>query len=112
MGEAPTFWQRLYAALGPVAGGMLLDGLDIATFGPMGIYVGWAVGAAVGWWLAGIYGFRTAGRLAIALAAALYLTVPFSEPFPVATAVSAASRFFRQPSPAGEPPEHPPAPEA
>lgn len=93
-----TLWDRIYRALAPVAGGMLLDGLDVATFGPQGLYAGWLVGAVVGWWLAGVYGFRAPGKLMLATAAAIYLSVPFTEPFPVATAVSALARFFGPPA--------------
>lgn len=85
--------RRLYTALGPVAGGILLDVLDVATFGPFGFYVGWLIGLPVGWWMASIYGFGTFGKTLSATLAAVYLTAPFTEIFPVATIISAVARY-------------------
>jgi hypothetical protein len=88
-----NFLSNLYRALGPLAGGILLDTLDIATFGPVGIYVGWFVGYAVGWWMASFYNFHPAGKFLFASIAAIYLTLPMTEFVPVATLVSAFARF-------------------
>jgi len=85
--------RKLYVALGPVAGGILLDTLDIATFGPFGFYVGWLIGLPVGWWMAGVYGFGTFGRVLFATLAAVYLTLPMTEILPIATVISAVARF-------------------
>lgn len=86
-------FQKLYRALGPLAGGILLDTLDLATFGPFGLYVGWFVGLVVGWWIASFHDFGPAGKAVFAGLAALYLTMPMTELFPVATVVSAVARF-------------------
>ena len=32
--------ERLHRSIGPVAGGMILDFADLATFGPLGFYLG------------------------------------------------------------------------
>lgn len=90
---------KLYRALGPLAGGLLLDALDMATFGPLGIYVGWLIGYVVGWWMASFYNFRPAGRFLFASIAAIYLTLPMTEFVPVATLVSAFARFRGTPEP-------------
>lgn len=86
-------FRKLYMALGPVAGGILLDTLDIATFGPFGFYAGWLIGLPVGWWMASIYGFGPLGKTVFATLAAVYLTLPMTEIFPVATVISAIARF-------------------
>ncbi|MHC4824323.1 MAG: hypothetical protein ACYTEP_09925 [Planctomycetota bacterium] len=86
-------FRKLYRALGPLAGGILLDTLDLATFGPLGLYVGWMVGLLVGWWIASIHEFGSIGKALFAALAAVYLTMPMTELFPVATLVSAAARF-------------------
>jgi len=86
-------WPKIYRALAPLAGGILLDTLDLATFGPIGFYVGWLIGAAVGYWMAGIYEFSGKGRLLFAFLSALYMTIPFTEILPVATTISAVARF-------------------
>ncbi|PCJ52889.1 MAG: hypothetical protein COA70_10815 [Planctomycetota bacterium] len=86
-------FKKLYRALGPIAGGILLDVLDLATFGPFGFYVGWLIGLTVGWWMAGIYGFETLGKTVFACMAAIYLTMPFTELLPLATMISAFARF-------------------
>lgn len=85
--------RKLYRALGPLAGGILLDTLDLATFGPFGLYVGWLVGLTVGWWIASMHDFGTFGKAIFAALAALYLTMPMTELFPIATTVSAVARF-------------------
>jgi hypothetical protein len=86
-------FKKLYRALGPLAGGILLDTLDLATFGPFGLYIGWLVGLVVGWWIASIHEFGPMGKASFAALAAVYLTMPMTELFPVATIVSAAARF-------------------
>ena len=88
-----TFFKRLHRTLGPLAGGLLLDTLDLATFGPFGIYAGWFIGLAVGWWMALLYDFRPSTRFLFASLAAIYLTLPMTEFIPVATLISAFARF-------------------
>ncbi len=91
--EREGFGRRLYRALGPLAGGIILDTLDLATFGPFGLAVGWLVGFTVGWWIASLNDFGSWGRLGFALMSALYLTVPWTEVLPLATTVSALARY-------------------
>lgn len=87
------FVRRIYHALGPIAGGILLDTIDLATFGPIGLYAGWLIGLTVGWWMASIYEFGFYGKVVFATFAAIYLTLPMTEFIPVATIVSAIARF-------------------
>lgn len=88
--------RQFYRALGPLAGGIILDTLDIATFGPLGIYFGGFIGFTVGWWITSFYDFGPRMRFAIATLAAIYLTMPLTEILPLATSVSAIARFRGQ----------------
>ena len=88
-----TVPQRLHHAIGPIAGGMILDAADLITFGPLGIYAGAIVGVVVGFWITSIYGLSLAWRIFWAAAAALYCTVPMTELFPVATGISAVAPY-------------------
>jgi hypothetical protein len=88
-----TLLERLHRALGPLAGGIIIDVVDLATFGPIGLVMGALIGGLVGWWVSSIYGFGTRGRALIAILAAIYCTVPFTELFPLATLVAATARF-------------------
>lgn len=89
--------QRLHRALGPLAGGILLDVLDLATFGPVGLYGGFVIAAALGWWISSIYEFSNRARVIFAGLAAVYIAIPFTEIVPVATIVSALARWRKQP---------------
>ena len=57
MGELQGFLQRLCYALGPLGAGIVIDLLDLATFGPIGILVGALVGGYAGWVLGEFEGF-------------------------------------------------------
>lgn len=86
--------DRLHYALGPLAGGMLIDAADLITPGPLGLFGGLLVGLPVGWWVASIYGFSVPSRCLIATLAGIYCTIPATELIPLATLVSAVARFF------------------
>ncbi len=94
--EVPGFVRRLHRALGPLAGGLILDFLDLATFGPLGV-AGFFVGALIGWWITSIYGFSTRAKLSWSIVAGIYCLVPFTEFIPVATIISAVARYKENP---------------
>jgi hypothetical protein len=96
--QQPGFFWRLHRALGPILGGLLLDFTDLATFGPMGI-LGPFLGAAVVLWICSLYRFSTRTKILLAFLGGVYCTVPMTEPFPIATLVCAACRFFEKPPP-------------
>ncbi|MHC4872223.1 MAG: hypothetical protein ACYTFY_10295 [Planctomycetota bacterium] len=88
---------RLHRAIGPVAAGLIIDFIDLATFGPLGFILGPVIGAAAGWWIASIYNYSNKGRIIWAIAAGIYCSLPFTEIIPLATIVSAIARFGEQP---------------
>ena len=83
--ELRGFLQRLYYALGPLGAGIILDVLDLATFGPIGMIAGALVGGYAGWVLGALEGFDRSIRIAFAICTAAYMTIPFTEPIPAAT---------------------------
>jgi hypothetical protein len=91
----PTLWQRLHFALGPLAGCLVLDFVDLATFGPVGLVLGVPLGAGVGYWLGSLYGFQATGRVVLAILSGIYCATPFTELLPVATIIGAVARFDR-----------------
>jgi hypothetical protein len=98
--EAPqqlTVGRRLYNALFPVIGGLVLDLTDFVTFGPIGLYTGLLIGGLVGWLISSIYGFSTKKRLLWALLSGIYCTIPVTEFVPVATILSTIARFDKIP---------------
>lgn len=84
---------RLHRALGPLAGGIVLDFVDLATFGPIGLLGGFVMGGLIGWWISSIYDFSLRGRSVFAVLAAAYTAIPFTEILPLATMISAWARF-------------------
>ena len=97
--QSPTSYlegiaHRLHRALGPVAGALILDFADFATFGPIGLVLGWLVGAVTGWWISSLYGYDMRYRCIWAALAALYCTIPFTAVIPLATIISVIARFF------------------
>ncbi len=105
--------SRLYRALGPIAGGLVLDFVDLATLGPIGLFLGPFLGFAAAMWICSIYRFSLRTKIWLSLLAGLYCMVPMTEPFPLATITMAFCRFFEGPPPSppeNDPPE-PPLPE-
>lgn len=88
---------RVYYALGPLAAGILLDVLDLATWGPVGIAIGAVVGAYAGWIIGGFEGLSRDGRVTLAVCAALYMMIPMTETLPIATAFTLIARFMKGP---------------
>jgi len=91
-----NLFERLHRALGPILAGMLLDLLDLATFGPIGIYAGFIVGAIVGWWIGGLYRFPKSLKIATSILAGIYMTVPMTEFIPIATLIGGVARFLEE----------------
>jgi len=88
--------ERWGGAFGPVLAGMIIDVLDIATFGATGIYIGFLLGAPAGWYLARRLGLDWKRALLAGFGSGIYCTVPFTSPIPVATLIGVWARA-RQP---------------
>ncbi len=80
-------------AFGPVLAGLLIDLVDLATFGPMGLFLGFILGGGVAWYLCGLYGLPLRQKLMWTIAAGVYCTIPFTEFIPVGTLVGAFIRY-------------------
>lgn len=85
---------RLHRALGPMAVGIILDLLDLGTFGIVGIYAGAVIGLVAGWYLGMMAGLGRRARVLFGIAAAAYLTLPMTEFLPLATLIAACGRFL------------------
>ena len=94
----PTQAQRLNRAFGPVVAGLVIDLVDLATFGPIGLFLGLPIGAFAGYWMGRALGLERKPSLLCALAAGIYCTIPGTEMLPLATLVGAFARY-RESSP-------------
>lgn len=85
--------KRLNHAMGPVMAGMIIDAVDLITFGPIGLIVGLPLGAVAGYWLGQSMGLTQKGCLTCAAAAGVYCAIPFTELLPLGTLVGALARY-------------------
>ncbi len=86
----PAAAQRVF---GPIVAGLIIDLIDLATFGPIGIILGLALGGGVAWYICSLYGLPLKQKLLWSLAAGVYCTIPFTEFIPVGTLVGAFIRY-------------------
>lgn len=86
--------QRLNRAFGPVVAGLIIDLVDLGTFGPIGLVLGLPIGGAAGYWMGRTLGLSKKASLLCALAAGIYCTIPGTEMLPIATLVGAAARYY------------------
>ena len=89
----PSQTQRLNRAFGPVVAGLVIDFVDLATFGPIGTYLGLPIGAFAGYWMGRALGLPPKTSLFCALVAGIYCTIPGTEFLPIATLVGAFARY-------------------
>lgn len=94
MSESGAQGPGLVAGLGPVLGGLILDAVDLATFGPIGLKFGLPAGALAGWLLSGAYQLQPRTRWLVAGLSGLYCMLPLTSFIPAATLVAVASRFL------------------
>ncbi len=90
---APGLGHRLRRALGPLLPGLVIDGLDLLTFGPAAPWVGPLVGAPAGWFLARGSGLGRTHSGLVAVACGVYCALPFTTALPLATMIGAWARF-------------------
>ena len=89
----PSQAQRMNRAFGPVVAGLVIDFVDLATFGPIGTYLGLPIGAFAGYWMGRALGLDRKPSLLCALLAGIYCMIPGTEMIPVATVVGALARY-------------------
>ncbi len=80
--------------------GLLLDAADFATYGPIGLWVGFFVGALAGWLLAPSLGISQPRRWLAALGSGAYCMLPFTAFLPLATVLGALVRLHERSQPA------------
>ncbi len=85
--------RRANRILGPVIAGMIIDLVDFATFGPVGLVLGFPFGGLAGYWMGRALGFGTRGSIWCGIASGVYCTIPGTEFIPLATIVGACARF-------------------
>lgn len=85
--------QRLNRAFGPVIAGMIIDGVDFVTFGPMGLICGLPVGGLAGYWLGRCLGFDRELSVYCGIVAGIYCTIPGTELLPLGTLIGAYARY-------------------
>ena len=85
--------SRLNRAFGPVVAGLIIDLVDLGTFGPIGLILGFPIGGLAGYWMASCLGLSRRACFLCAILAGLYCMVPFTEMLPLATLVGAYARF-------------------
>jgi len=91
--DSPATKQRLNRAFGPIVAGMIIDLVDFATFGPLGLILGLPIGGLAGYWMGKALGLSRKATLWCALAAGIYCTIPGTEFIPLATMVGAYVQF-------------------
>lgn len=83
----------------PVAGGLAIDLVDLATFGPVGLFAGAILGGLVTWSVARRHGLNKQLTTMMTVIGAIYCTVPFTELLPLATVLAVVSRFLPEADP-------------
>lgn len=87
-------WRRIKKAVWPVIPPLVLDLVDMVSFGPIGVYFGLILGCPVGYWVCSCYRMPLWKRLLGALFAGLYCMLPFTEWLPAATLIAFYARFW------------------
>jgi hypothetical protein len=86
-------WRQLNRAFGPILAGLVIDSVDLFTFGPLKRFIGLPAGALAGYWMGSIFRLPLRQRLLCALAAGVYCMIPGLEFIPLATLIGAYVRF-------------------
>ncbi|MEE3326250.1 MAG: hypothetical protein VX252_02855 [Myxococcota bacterium] len=89
--DQPSRVKHFLTAL--VAGGVV-DAVDLATFGPIGLTLGLLAGGAVGWWLGPNLGLPAGRRWLGAALSGLYCMTPLTSLLPVASVAAGLSSLL------------------
>jgi uncharacterized membrane protein len=77
----------------PFLAAALLDAVDLATWGPLGLSLGFVLGALSGWFLSESLGFKPQNRWMGAALGGVYCMTPGTSVLPVATVVTAVRQL-------------------
>ncbi len=89
----PTETTSRKAIIGPVLAGFLLDLVDFATYGPIGLRAGAVIGGLTGYFLAMSMGVEARRRWRYAAIAGAYCMLPFTAFLPLATVLGTVIRW-------------------
>ena len=92
--SAPHESSRAKRVLTALLAGGVVDAVDLATFGPIGLALGLLAGGAVGWWLAPSLGLGASRRWLGAALAGLYCMTPLTALMPLASVVAGLSSLL------------------
>ena len=90
--------RRLESAFGPIIAGVLIDIMDLSTFGVFGIFTGMILGGMLAYWICAIYAIPLKQRWIWVLLAGVYCTIPMTEFIPIATIAGAYVRYRHPPT--------------
>jgi hypothetical protein len=91
----PPLLDSLEQAVGPVVGGLIIDSIDLFSFGPLGLLGGTLIGGSVAYCLAGLNDLPVWQRTLLAIVAGIYCAIPFTNFIPAATIVGVLLHFFQ-----------------
>ncbi len=87
--ETPSEARRVERAFGPLVAGIILDAVDLITFGPAGLLIGFPVGLWLGW----IFRLRWWQMILAGLIAGIYCVIPYTNFIPVGTVIGAFVQY-------------------
>lgn len=93
--QSNSLGKRFERSFGPVLAGLVIDSLDFATLGTLGIMIGMLVGGSAAFYICSIMELKIWKRVLIATLAGFYCAMPRTEFIPAATLVGAVIRFLQ-----------------
>ena len=82
-------------SLGPIGVGLILDALDIATVGPIGIYLGFIIGFCFIYFLLKKKRVSKNLKIILSIISGLYLSIPGTSILPLATIAGIILKVFK-----------------
>ena len=91
--EPDEDWTKWTKSMAPILVGIMIDGIDFMTMGPLGIQMGLIAGPIAAYAIASMYNMPFKYRILFAIGAGLYCTMPFTERLPLGTILGFILRF-------------------